>query len=776
MHSTDDTAVGRPVNNPPGGETGRWASLAAVAVLIVSALFILTQMRSGLSLPVEFAISFGGGFVAAGVTFGLVVGSLALVRRLSPRTTGLVVGAVIGTAVVFSLATAVTFGSVLLLLVIAVPIVGAAALLGGAIGYGRKHGFARRLSILWLTSALVVAGAVLFWFANPGVDADVSGVLDASGLPSESPAHRLADVDNPALPGPYKVSNLHYGSGTNRQRPEYGADVAFLTPTLDAADYLSYWDGLGGRLRTAYWGFGPDDLPLNAQVWYPLVPDDSDGGSFPLVIIVHGNHRMFEFADPGFAYIGEQLASRGFIVASIDQNFLNGSLYGEFDGTEIRMRALLLLHHLAQWRQWSETPGHPFAGMVDMQRIALVGHSRGGEAVALANAYNKLPFDPDHAQERFDFNFNIRSLVTMAPVDGMYELADRPAPIQGVNYLLLTGMHDADVADLSGGRAYERVQLKDGDGLFKAALHIYGANHGQFNTTRTNRDLPLPFSWLINTRPLLSAEEQRQITLVYVSAFLEATMNDDAAYTEMFRAPRAAARWLPETHYIAHYADGSQRTIADFSEDADLTTTTVPGGRIDGTGLVDWRETTLPTIYGGESRFGAYASWDSENQSAASLALTLPQDLGEQWDIDESSVFILSLVHDPGYVPTADKSDSDSSATLGDGAVDFTVKVTFADGSETALPLHQFGTLWPTPSVKRLKLGSVENALMGDPVLPQPFELPLATFAKLAGTDAATVRRLEFVFDITPHGALYFDEIALARRPDAATIIKAKVE
>ena len=54
---------------------------------------------------------------------------------------------------------------------------------------------------------------------------------------------------------------------------------------------------MGGK---KYWGFEPNSLPLNARVWFP-----QDEGLFPLVLIVHGNHEMIEFSDPGYAYLGK---------------------------------------------------------------------------------------------------------------------------------------------------------------------------------------------------------------------------------------------------------------------------------------------------------------------------------------------------------------------------------------------------------------------------------------------------------------------------------------
>lgn len=757
-------------NNPRMSHGERGAVLAAALTFLGIAIFISSQIRSGFAPVIEYVTAIGGGFVTAAIAWVIVTLALKLLRRSLSQATRMVIGAMAATAFAFCLATTLTFGTFLMGFIIAVPMVGAAALLGGAIGYGRQHGFGRPLAIVWIAAGFLLCGAVTFWLANPGVDAPAAvspqpGAMIADntsepGLPGESGpaeessrAEKPAPFDDPDLPGAYGISALHYGSGINRQRPEFGADVDITTPTVDFSSYLSEWASLGGRLRTSYWGFGPDELPLNAQVWYPQTSPDgalNSGGPFPLVLIAHGNHRMSEYADPGFAYIGEHLASRGFIVASVDANFVNGSLYGEFSGRENPVRAKLLLEHLAQWRAWSDTPGHPFEGVVDMERIALIGHSRGGEATSLAVAYNHLPFDPTDATEPFDYGFSIRSLAGLAPVDSMYEPADRPIPVQGVNYLLITGMHDADVGDLSGGRTFERVQLDDGQ--LKASLHMHRANHSQFNTTRPTEDLPLPFGWLINRRPIMAAGDQRRATLIYLNAFLEATLNDDAKAAAFLQDRHAAVESLPHSHYVAHYVDSSHHTVANFAEDLDVTTTTAPGGRIVGTGLTQWRETILPTAYTDGSNFGTFIAWDAEaDPTPPSLAFVLPEDANEEWPIDDETVFVMSLV------------DARSSAENPE-PLHFSVRLTFTDGTDATLPLDRFGTLAPTPPVKRLKLGFLENTIMGEPLLPQQFEIPIAAFAERAGVPANTARSIQLVFDMTPMGSLYVDEIAIARR------------
>ena len=136
------------------------------------------------------------------------------------------------------------------------------------------------------------------------------------------------------------------------------------------------------------------------------------------MLIVHGNHSMEEFSEPGYKYLGQLLASRGFILVSIDENFLNSSisdallsppgastgLKGENDA-----RAWLLLEHFRLWREWTEKDDNPFFGIVDWNNLSLIGHSRGGEAVATAAAFNRLPFYPENALIQFDYGFNIQN-------------------------------------------------------------------------------------------------------------------------------------------------------------------------------------------------------------------------------------------------------------------------------------------------------------------------------------------------------------------------------
>ena len=378
--------------------------------------------------------------------------------------------------------------------------------------------------------------------------------------------YRLEDrtlaLENPGLPGKHDVLTWTYGSGKDRHRQEYGAAATLVARSVDGSRLIDNWDGLTGWLRTSYWGFDARALPLQARVWFP------DGeGPFPLVLIVHGNHDMEDSSDPGYGYLGEHLASRGIIVASVDANFLNGSLidqvefYKDRPGLEEEndARGWLLLEHLAQWRDWSRDSGHRLFGKVDMDRVALIGHSRGGEAVAIAAAFNRLSHYPGDASLEFDYGFNLRGVIAIAPVDGQYKPRKTGTPIDDVNYFTIHGSMDGDVQSFEGAAQYSRVAFRDAtQPRFKSSLYVVGANHGQFNTTWANLDTGLFQAWTLDLDGIMPAEAQRDIARVYFGAFLEIVLHDRTEYLPMFADSRRAAAWLPGTFYINQFADSSQ--------------------------------------------------------------------------------------------------------------------------------------------------------------------------------------------------------------------------
>jgi hypothetical protein len=124
-------------------------------------------------------------------------------------------------------------------------------------------------------------------------------------------------------------------------------------------------------------------------------------------------------------------------------------------------------------------------------------------------------------------------------------------------------------------------------------LYIHGANHGQFNTVWGRSDQGWFGGRFLNLAGIMAPDDQRRIAKVFISAFVDATLHDRAGYALLFRDWRRGRAWLPAPVYLQDFEDAADRRIATFEEDLDLTTTTLPGGRIEAANLSEWKEREL---------------------------------------------------------------------------------------------------------------------------------------------------------------------------------------
>ncbi len=590
---------------------------------------------------------------------------------------------------------------------------------------------------------------------------------------------------NPASPGPHGVRTLYYGSGTDKNRPEYRDSVAIVTQSVDATKLVDL--GNSAKSRAKYWGFGPDSFPLNARVWYPDAP-----GPHPLVLVVHGNHDMRDFSDPGYDWLGELLASRGYILASIDMNFINGGIRGENDA-----RGWLLLKHLQLWRRFAQEPGGAFFGQVDMDNVALVGHSRGGEAVGHAAAFNHLTRYPDDADLTFDFGFSIRGIVAIAPVDGQYLPADQRVPVYDVNYLVLHGSHDGDVTSFHGLRQFNRVHLTRGRGGFKSAIYVYRANHGQWNTVWGAHDNGPRSPRILELGGLLAPQDQRELGLVFISSFLEITLKRDDRYRPLFRDHRTAGGWLPKTMYVTRFKDASFRALADFEEDIDVTTGSSGGIILEGQDLSVWREGRMELRSSNRANTSSsqlnqavWLGWNNryrnseEPAPAASYSIHLPAEIARDWSLGPRSTLEMHVggldeTPAPRAHPDADGQgnarpegrNTDEPQEEDKPPLTLTVMAVDSDGDTARVRLTDYGPLRRPLSIRVLRRRDLEDDRFEHAweLVLQHFSIPLGDFtAHAPAFDPETLAIVSLVFDRAPAGTVVVDDIGLAHpHPDA---------
>ncbi|MCG8468981.1 MAG: hypothetical protein MJB57_12380 [Gemmatimonadetes bacterium] len=599
-----------------------------------------------------------------------------------------------------------------------------------------------------------------------------------SGLSLEAP--------HPARPGSYEVARLFYGSGTDENRPEYRDSVTITTDPVDASKLVDLGDAADSR--NGYWGFTPEAFPINGRVWYP-----EGEGPFPLVLIVHGNHDMKDFSDPGYGYLGELLASRGYIFVSVDMNFINGGIRGENDG-----RGWLLLKHLDAWDEFNADEDNPFFGKADLDRVALIGHSRGGEAVGHAATFNRLTRYPDDASVSFDFGYGIRSIIAIAPVDGQYLPTGRLVPVENINYMVFHGSHDGDVTSFHGLRLYNRLDFNDGEEYFKTAIYMYRANHGQWNTVWGNKDFGPRSARMLDLRGLIDGEGQREFGAIYISAFLETTLRDDDSYLPMFRDHRAIGAWLPETMYITRFESSDFRPLATFEEDVDVTTGTVPGVTLVGDSLGTWRENLLdlrsrnrPTTSNSQESNAVWLGWNNRVEGAAdsvappaAYRVSLPAGLVTEWGVTSSSrldLLLAALDQKPGPRKPADEaegqdesenasSDPRSSGSRDeddaedeDEPTDLSVEIVDAGGRTGRVTLSAYGPVRKPLEIVVRRRNDAESFDNQWELVLQSFSIPLADFTSDNGAlDVSSLREIRFVFDRAAAGTVVLDDVGFS--------------
>lgn len=217
---------------------------------------------------------------------------------------------------------------------------------------------------------------------------------------------------------------------------------------------------------------------LSAAVYYP-----SDlGGRHRLVLIQHGGHT--QCADPsdaypcaapedradsalGYGYLGEALARAGYVAVSISAERTVSSAYTDEHSTVMNA-------HLALWQSWATSAsgafGATFVDHLDLSSVGLIGHSRGGEAMARYAAGRA------GAAPAVDVS-GVLLIAPALPVDGGAPSVP-PDPMA-----VLMGTCDGDVGHAPAG--YVSALAPSGSTADRTLVTVTGANHNFYNTRWT---------------------------------------------------------------------------------------------------------------------------------------------------------------------------------------------------------------------------------------------------------------------------------------------------
>src|SRR5262249_10109846 len=133
-------------------------------------------------------------------------------------------------------------------------------------------------------------------------------------------------------------------------------------------------------------------------------------------------------------------------------------------------------------------------------------------------------------------------------------------------------------------------------------------NHGQFNTAWGRNDLGPGWGQVLNLVPIIDPIAQRRVASVLFGAFFEVVLKERFEYEPFLRNPARSMQWLGPIEFVNQFGAANEITLADYEEDDDLTTGSLPDVTISATNLARWYEMLVPL------------KWDDIDSEAAVLA------------------------------------------------------------------------------------------------------------------------------------------------------------
>lgn len=267
-----------------------------------------------------------------------------------------------------------------------------------------------------------------------------------------------------------------------------------------------------------------------------LIAAPEEGGPYPVVVIFHGTHPGCpedemgvdrwpcdpEVEQPnyrGFEYLVRALAARGYVALSININAENTFGFGEPVAGE-RLQQLVDLHLKALAAAAAGGPndfGVDLEGRADPGRLALFGHSRGGDAAywlahtpeMAAGAAAGRGYGP------------VYGLLLIAPAAAsFYAPAESRMPMA-----ILLPACDADVVMQEGQYFFEGARQAPGQTPWVTSVWLERANHNFFNQLLP--DDPFGRRGRPDCETLLEPEAQRDFLVEYAADFLTTIWGED---------------------------------------------------------------------------------------------------------------------------------------------------------------------------------------------------------------------------------------------------------
>jgi hypothetical protein len=497
---------------------------------------------------------------------------------------------------------------------------------------------------------------------------------------------------------------------------------------------------------------------------------DGNGGPYPVVIILHGNHPGcpvpegdtvdrwpcdLELERPnyrGFDYLVSQLAAHGYVALSINVNAENTFGFGEPVPIE-RLGQLVDLHlkNLSTASSGGENKfGVELQGRTDLKQLAFIGHSQGGEGAYWLT--QKETLDAPDAYSRLGYG-PVYGLLLVAPSANFGGAKAARVPMA-----VLLPACDNDVFQQDGQLFYEITRIDPKQSTWASSVWLESANHNYFNGTLSDEAVTRPGR--PDCEPLLKPEVQRDFLSAYTIDFLAQIFhnNEDAkARLGMNFQAQAPSELYGLPARVTSLAPGGDRLPLLVPTSSAELETNLAGGSITAKGVTTFfceEGYFTPSVKPGSEPCKrvnlvipgnpamVVASW---SQTSAALHFSIP----EGSNLSQFSTISLRAALDP--LSPLNKAGA---------AQVFTIQMVDSNGNSSTVHTRSDEPALQFPHGEIEENDTFEGGWFTGRVPLTSIRIPFNDFV---GVNFTEVRQIIILFDQTPSGSLFMSDLELVR-------------
>ena len=497
---------------------------------------------------------------------------------------------------------------------------------------------------------------------------------------------------------------------------------------------------------------------------------NGDGAPYPVVVILHGNHVGCPVpegdtvdrwpCDPeaerpnyrGFDYLVRQLAAQGYVALSININAENTFGFGEPVPIE-RLGQLVDLHMqalAAATNGKTNKFGVELEGRVDMNRLAFIGHSQGGEgafwltkmsALDAPESFNNMGYGP------------VYGIIMIAPSANWAGAGGAHLPLA-----VILPACDNDVINQEGQLYYEFTRFDPEQSMWASSVWLERANHNYFNNTLEDEALTRPGR--PDCDPLLQPEIQRNFLSEYTLDFLANIFNKEQDATVRmgmdFQAPAPDQLYGLPARVAALAPSPDRLPLLLPTDESELETNLVGGSvRADKLTLTYCEEGYyVPAMKPGSEPCKRVnlvipgnpamivASW---SQNSAALRFSIPEGI----DLSNFSSISLRAALDP-LSPLNKVGDQQG----------FTIQLVDRQGNSASIHTRADEPALQFPVGNHVENDTFEGGWFTGRV---PLTSIRILFHNFSGVDMSEIHEISLLFDQTPSGSLFMSDLELLR-------------